>query len=343
MPTPRQLLAWEAESVAFTGRTVAWATVPDGTFWRVVRSTDAGVRWRDVTPAGNDTSGGLDLSAITPDEAAVAFRPYGYQHRSAFALTVDGGARWQVGMLPGAAAGPSSMAVDGAGRLVAVLAGGRAVRSADGGQSWSGVGLPTLIGCGARTVRFVSRSVGWIGSSCRGRAGLWATADGGATWRGETLPVRVPRSALCAVAPPGPVSDGGSVTVALTAGADATQIAVVRWRGRRWQRLGALTLGPGRVIGAVAGSRLFVAKPAAAGTDSVELALSQDAGASWRTRWIPIPSTQVTGISITTAGVGLIVGQRRGDPRLWASRTGTTWSLEPLLVTARRTPPYGLA
>jgi len=337
-------LALVAETVALTGGETGWATLPAGPFWRVVRTTDGGRSWRDVTPVGAATDGGLDLSAITPAVAAVAYRPDGYARRSAFAVTEDAGARWTVGVLPGAAAGPASMAVLGGDRLLAILGGGRVVVSRDGGASWSPLHLPRGHGlpCRPLTVRFGPRAAGWIGAACRGRAAVWATTDAGASWRLEPLPLEVATRTRSTTSVPQPLTTGAIVATALASGTGGQQLTVLRWGGGRWRRAGAVRLARGPVVSAAAGAQVWAAS-LGGGVDRLSLERSRDGGARWRQVATTIPSAETAALSVAASGLGLLVGEGDHQPRLWRSGRVAAWRSQPFVLKGIRIPPYGQA
>jgi len=314
--------------------------MPDGEFWRVVRTVDAGHRWSDVTPVGADTSGGLDLSAISSDVAAVAFRPVGYRRGATFAVTVDAGSRWTVGALPGAAAGPSSMAVVGSDRILAVLADGRVARSLDGGRRWLQVDLSVGAGrgCTPRTVWSDPGGASWVGAACAGRAGLWSSSGDRTIWRFVRLPVAVPAGSTSISTTPTGTSPGVSTT--LTRLAHGWSVAVLVQARRGWRRVGAVTLPLGRSLVATAVPSVWAAS---LGADSgpARLAVSRDEGLGWRVRSIRIGSTDVVTLGVASGGVGLLLGDRHHQPRVWICRLRRACRAVAVAVAPRRPPSYG--
>ena len=52
------------ETLTYVTPQVAWAVVPSRPYWSVVRSTDGGRDWVDVTPTGDGTNGGVELTVL---------------------------------------------------------------------------------------------------------------------------------------------------------------------------------------------------------------------------------------------------------------------------------------
>ncbi len=338
-----QAVAVASERIALDPGGAGWAVVPDYPYWRVVRTADGGRSWRDVTPAGGTTTGGLDLSALGPRAAAVAYRPYQYARRSAFALTMDAGARWATGFLPGPAAGPGSMAVGGSGWF-AVLGGGRLVISRTGGATWSTVRLPApRAGCRATAVAFWTAARGLVGTTCTGRAALWTTATGGRRWQLVRLPVPV-APAERADTRPTPVGGGRPpVVVSLRRGGGRDRIAVVRLRGGRWERAGAIELAAGPLVTAASGRWVWAASPGWSPHGDLTAAVSGDGGATWRVETVPVPAPEATGVALTSRGSVVVVGEANDRPRLWTGAAVHGWQRTRLRVTSSRQPPYGQA
>ncbi len=183
-----------------------------GAVGSVVRTTDGGLHWKDVTPptpAGQKFPRGVgNINALTRDNAWVRERivPLTWDGREpgndVIFHTVDGGRTWR--MVP--------VSVDGYAYVMDFINArdGWAVsgrpsqnlqdqtwdvdRSTDGGKAWTKVGsfkLPDY----PNNAFFLNATTGWITGSTfdrdhrRGTAYLFATRDGGRTWQLQVLPV----------------------------------------------------------------------------------------------------------------------------------------------------------
>ena len=187
-----------------TSLAVMWA----GTSQRVLRSTDAGRHWSDVTPAGISPRSWTAFYALDDSAAWVVDSPFGTR-RYVILRTVDGGHTWSAA--PGTIAGGSIGGVTFVDRIhgwatnfLGAAAGSEAVgvlRSGDGGESWSLVaqtddpsGLqPSPNGlsfsCDKGAADFATPMIGFLTQDCAGGPpGIYRTVDGGAHWRLVTLP-----------------------------------------------------------------------------------------------------------------------------------------------------------
>ena len=189
-------------SMRMTSLSVMWAA----THLRVLRSTDAGRQWTDVTPADKG-----DWSAFFAgdDNAAwvVQSTPIG---ATSFALerTTNGGRTWLRSTAPLPGLGPSQITfVDRLHGWVFVDGGAAAgsqsiaiVRTTDGGATWALAarsGDPTtgqttsgiVFGCDKGFFAFGSASVGLLPTSCAtSQQAIYRTADGGLHWMSVNLP-----------------------------------------------------------------------------------------------------------------------------------------------------------
>ena len=188
-------------SMRMTSLSVMWAATNN----HVLRSTDSGRHWADVTPHGQS-----DWAAFfaVDDGAAWVIHSDFNAHVYSVWRTVDAGQTWHsfTGRLPGggvtnvyfidrqhgwitdnlgAAAGSEGVAI---------------VRSTDGGANWTVVAQsndPTTnqgksgieFGCDKGAAVFGNTEVGLLTTYCAGGPPLvYRTTDGGYTWRGESLP-----------------------------------------------------------------------------------------------------------------------------------------------------------
>jgi photosystem II stability/assembly factor-like uncharacterized protein len=213
--TTHGTLGRQLMTAAVTSGTTLWAVMPTGGFWALIRSTDAGHVWHDVTPVGDSTEGGLVLAALSPSTAVVAFRAYVLNSQSAFAVTTNGGAAWATGTLPGAVAdGQRSLALS-RNRIWAVLTGGRLVSSADGGSHWSASSISSG-SCHVTSVAFASPVDGEAGLSCASSAALAVTTDQGLRWKVVSTPSPSRTQTLPAITPGGPALAVSAAAVDVT-------------------------------------------------------------------------------------------------------------------------------
>jgi photosystem II stability/assembly factor-like uncharacterized protein len=198
------LTGWAVETEGDSG------VVAKGAVESVVRTTDGGVHWKDVTPhapPGQDIGGpgyGYETFWLTSSIAWVKAGTLLFR-------TIDGGRTWTHATIP---AYGSIYFVDArngwlmSGRIV--LTNGRSCpcgqeediyRSVDGGKTWTKVastraddersGLP--FAGSKEDINFLNSTTGWItGTHAPGDASnlayLYVTHDGGHTWRLQDLP-----------------------------------------------------------------------------------------------------------------------------------------------------------
>ncbi len=166
--------------------TTSWAIETNG---HIVRITDGGQTWRDVSPA-RETYAPKDLSVLDASNAWVL------SSGSQIAWqTTDGGQSWQAGQLPPAVT-PAAPAPDGVEWLDAALGwrlrdNGAGVydleQTRDGGQTWATI--KTVLWNGQ--LDFVNEMNGWAIAHIGEAVALLRTTDGGRTW-GEIKPVVAP-------------------------------------------------------------------------------------------------------------------------------------------------------
>ncbi len=189
-------------SMRMTSLSIMWAA----TNKRVLRSTDAGRHWTDVTPP----YGGHDWAAFFAVDDAAAWVVQSDFDSSLYTVwrTVDAGASWRSfasGLLGGSVT--SVMFVDRMHGWITDSLGSAAgsegvaiLRSTDGGATWSvtastddpstGQGSSGIqFGCDKGAAVFGSPSIGLLTTFCAGGPPfIYRTTDGGFTWRGQALP-----------------------------------------------------------------------------------------------------------------------------------------------------------
>ena len=185
---------------------------------RIVRTTDGGLHWSDVSPGRAVTSA---MAVLSADEAFVAgaaayvvpVEGCGWQPAPAPIFhTIDGGAHWSqlAGQLPLAAAEVDELffldrehgwALDASGCATQCEQQGAALASTvDGGRRWSLVAATELgyppqppvgrltEGCSKFSLAFMTASTGIMGTACGGDVFQFLlTFDGGRTWSEEDL------------------------------------------------------------------------------------------------------------------------------------------------------------
>lgn len=173
----------------------------------LLRTTDGGGHWRDVTPlssSGNKTRV-FKVSVLSPRIAwALGANRFGSTTAEVY-RTLNGGRTWRSASIPAPEVSAVSFINSREGWLIAFLGaytGKHAVeiyRSTDGGGSWSKVanatpddassGLPFH---GAKTaITFLNPTRGWITGMffAPGSFYLYVTQDGGRTWRQQNVPL----------------------------------------------------------------------------------------------------------------------------------------------------------
>ncbi len=213
-PLPSQIAAPtndELLSIRMTSLTVMWA----GTSQRVLRSTDAGRSWADVTPASGLPRYWAAFFALDDQAAWVAYSLFG-SRTYRILRTFDGGRTWSAasGTLPGGSTtglffvdrlhGWATVGLGAAAGSegVAVLSSG------DGGASWTQIAQTNdpsttqasssglSFNCDKHVVVFSSPSIGLLSRDCAGGPlQIYRTRDGGAHWVLVALPYPGPTSA----------------------------------------------------------------------------------------------------------------------------------------------------
>ena len=221
---------------------------------RILRSTDAGGHWSDVTPSdlrGPESSTPGSVDALTGTRAWLLD---GDQAHPTLFSTIDSGHAWRpIGPIPGSC----SVQFVNPRRGWCVRLGGAAgsetvaiYRTSNGGLSWrkiSVTGVPESrprstvdalpFGCD-KTVSFTSPTAGFASASCNNGGGLvHATTDGGVRWRGELM-LLPPRNGSGYEQFTDVVAHRGEATIGVTRFASHVQSFTLIFHstdaGRRW-------------------------------------------------------------------------------------------------------------
>ncbi|MGC2191164.1 MAG: hypothetical protein WA751_02400 [Candidatus Dormiibacterota bacterium] len=330
-------LVEKIETIDYPTPQVGWALVAASPYWKLVRTVDAGGKWQDVNPAGDASRGGVVLTVMGPEAAAVVILPFEYIRDSAFAVTTDGGARWSAGVLPnGASSGPDPIFALSAQRIFAVLGSGTVVASTDGGGQWATVNLPALASgtCTPTSIWFTAPASGWVTGSCTGVAALWHSSDAGQSWQSEVLSSTYGSSTPVSVAPPQATPSGGALTTTVATVGSTESLRVFDDSSGSWRAAPALSLPAGRVLVSFANPSdgWVVVAPRATGALALAYYTSSE-GNYWSVRTTPISAGQVTGLDLSSSENVVALAQAGRVHLLWtSSNAGVKWTSSELTI-----------
>ena len=295
-------------SLAMLDSTAGYAISGPYGAYRLLRTTDGGRSWHDITPHGMHPTAAPTLVGRATVLISAQLRP----HVFAVLRSDDAGTSWRrsrpFGFARGLAAW-SPVAADSAHLFVGLDEGAAAgsqgealFASSDGGRTWrfvTGTSFQRVVpdrlpfGCDKNGFGFATATRGWAGGDCAGgRPFFYRTDDGGRTWRAQRLPGL--GSCQCDVSAAAFFTPReGVVTVA---GALETTrfrpLARVYWThdgGLHWRGTGAPWGRPGlaaavapRGVAWVVTSRRGSIKP-----PYDRLFRTADAGRTWRTTILP--------------------------------------------------------
>ena len=297
----------------------------------VLETSDAGARWRNITPS---TVSGVLVSHIVDIEsfgtARIWLEPVGDMRMDFVPYTDNGGATWSSAVLPGGAAlngSPLSFWTPESGRALGARNGGAVgvYQAGDGGASWKRVAGATAGPFGG-PVTFTSASGGWTWD---GGGSMYRTEDGGRTWQRVRLPaVR----GYKLIAADQPESFGGSVVIViarLRSAGRTTRTAFYESEdgGASWHPQLAPRSGGGTSAAfAAGGSDWFVLIGA-------ELFATPDAGRTWQAVGVRTPAgLSIDAIDYLSPTIGWAeaagppIGERYPTYLLRTTDGGRDWS-----------------
>lgn len=358
---------WLGSLQMFDART-GWAIVTEGgggagargAIGSVVRTTDGGLSWKDVTPqpppGRQFRQGVMNVQALTRTDAWLLadLVPLGWDGRqrgqSAIYRTADGGRTW--GYVPlsegtgwvmdflnhrdgWSVAEEPSRDPD---RAAPVRYGVR--RTADGGRTWTTIGHVEVSGSPTRIV-FLNVATGWIVGSSPAGIDLLVTRDGGRTWRRPDLPVppEAGRLRWGARAPDLLTSRGGILSVLLDSSRGSVVLFYVSQdSGRTWASSAPLTLPdvPSRSGGIILGywGSTFVDLNHGWVTDGEAVYATRDGGRHWTKIRPRLPfDRSFTGLEFVSPTTGWAVSMLMEKPFLWRTVDGgCSWTDVPYVV-----------
>ena len=163
-----------------------------GAIGSLLRTTDGGLRWRDVTPRDPPERQIDPLYVLYPLTSLVAWASAApmIQHDPALLFrTTDGGQTWKFATMPGSGIVPSV-------HFINTLDGWRVTydgdiyRSRDGGNTWVKIGTAKFFRQTAG-ITFLNTTTGWIAGHKDPPDSVYylETHDGGRTWQQRNLPL----------------------------------------------------------------------------------------------------------------------------------------------------------
>jgi photosystem II stability/assembly factor-like uncharacterized protein len=339
-------------SMHMINASTGWAA--SSTTDRILRTTDGGAHWQDVTPSGARkgawTTSFLDAnhawlgSSIQPGSGSPDFSVTIYR-------TADGGRSWQEAGAAAADQGwPTSLDFVDANHGWLFINEGAAAGSqfialygtVDGGTTWTKLSetdpndatggsnhLP--FGCSKGQPVFVSISTGWIPGACSaGPVGplFYVTRDGGQTWNTATisLPAGFTGQCMCEIGSLRFSDARNGVFVLDIYGSDGrtqTYLYATHDGGASWR--------PGPTLPAQAYGVYFVDKSHGwtLNAKNNSLLATSDGGQHWSMVGT-IPSTQgVMGFQFVTTEIGwALASEPQGEPIVKTSDGGQTWTTQ---------------
>ncbi len=319
----------------------------------VLRTTDGGLHWKNVTPPGSVITGD-SLASFSTDSLAWIATPQASAATTQIVRTTDSGQTWQQSTIPmgylrqmtfvDAQHGWILAGWDSGGGPAEAVA---VYRTVDGGKTWSNVSnalaastdgpppgqLP--YGGSKSGIQFLNTSTGWITGMAQGNdmALLYVSHDGGATWNPQTLPTSpgVPSAQLSLGSPTFFSATDGILPVIFT-NADtgkgfATGIYVTHDGGKTWANTTPLPLAAVAID--------FVDVQHGWATDGVNLYRTGNGAQAWAKLSPGASFKQITSLYFVSDTLGwAISGQGNGSSLLLKTTDGgQTWTPIPLTIS----------
>ncbi len=349
-PTPPPAPALQAIQMIDT--TTGWAVTAAN--HRVLRTTDGGMSWRDVTPPYSRSTQAMGVveDVLTASLAWVAVAPTNGAPPIQVFRTTDGGQTWPMSLVQSDNVGKITFINAYDGWLLAGIeaaAGPKAVdvfRTTDGGTTWTRVSTasptstsPGALPPGAAWMTFLDASTGWATGSSPVSQFVWlyVTHDGGSTWHHQTLP---PPAQVQGDLFTGPItffnSQDGVLPTCFSAGADIyTDIYVTHDGGTTWNSTSLLPFsrcavvafgGVSDFIDSTHGWVLDNAFTPAATTTS--LYMTSDGGAHWRKLLTSTNFHDIQALDFVSDTVGWVIGAVTSEASflLKTKDGGRTWT-----------------
>ena len=319
----------------------------------VLRTTDGGLQWKNVTPPNTRLTQESIADFLTASLAWVAI-PQANGTTAQVLRTTDGGQTWQQSTLQAAFLKQITFVDSQHGWLLSGWGpqGGPAetvgvFRTSDGGKTWSNVSNalpastdippPGHLPYGGRKsgIHFLNTSTGWITGTAVVNDLIWlyVTHDGGATWYQQSLslPPEVPSGQLSLISPTFFSDMDGVLPIIfsdlITGRGIATDIYVTHDGGTTWKST--------MLLPAVFGTIDFVDTQHGWATDGMVLYSTSDGGQHW-TKLSPGPDfKQVTDLSFVSSITGWAIGRlsNTSSSLLRTTDGGKTWTPIPFSIS----------
>lgn len=310
----------------------------------VLRTTDGGNHWRDITPSRHSIAPASDADFSTAFMAWIAI-PQVDKTTTQLFYTSDGGRSWQQSTVQARFVRQMTFIDDQHGWILAgnAHAGGAAeivsvLRTTDSGKTWQSVSgaLPSDVtppdhlpyGGQKSGIRFVNASTGWVTGTVtlNNLAWLYVTHDGGLTWHQQTLPMPpgVPLAQLSIMPPTFYSATDGLLPVKfsdLTTGRGiATVIYVTHNGGTTWRST--------MPIFTTLNASYFIDMQHGWLTDGTNLFVTGDGGQHWAKLTPSANFKHITQIDFVSETTGWALGNQ-GNGSLTLLKTtdgGQTWT-----------------
>jgi photosystem II stability/assembly factor-like uncharacterized protein len=336
-----------------------WAT--SGSIGAILRTTDGGLHWRDVTPRALIFRSTYPVPAfLSPTTAWIAVTQ-AYTYSARLVHTADGGTTWSSVYLPrhvmdtnirqilfvDAHDGWAFAASDGeAGSQEAEV-----FHTADGGRHWVSLSYATWqdaspgslpyggwkIGLGFRTKR--DGFATWGSYAYNDPLGLFVTHDAGRTWYRTAVPPVCQRACGFSSAPQFFTNQDGVISVVLTVREEAvSRFLVTHDGGRSWHLmpfhgLDPTTVWPWDFLDA---QHAWITLVPAASVRPASLARTQDGGQHWTVLMPNVNVRRITLLDFVTPCTGFAVS--RAGVLIKTTDGGATWIVLHAILDAKRGP-----